>query len=472
MSRKVPNPVSVPTMKKSLLLCLCIVSSLVHAQEFMDTDLAPAMEWVSIKEDLAFSMGDIWSEGAANQRPVHSVTLSPYDIGKVEVTNAQYACYLNQAHAANLVAYNGNNAVQVKDGTPLLKMNIPGCQIVLTEGEIATPIAGKEKHPVVCVTWYGAQAFAKFYNWRLPTEAQWERAAKGSSPARKWPWGNIAPSCERGNLLGCSSSSTSVGQFEQGKSQEGCYDLAGNVWEWCADWMGAYSEDSKFDPLGPEQGTRKVERGGCWPNESKYCRTTFRGSRRPDQANIYVGFRVQRYDPNGLEHNTSSDQRYPSVQLAINEAISGDMIVIAPGLHNGNLIMTKEVTLTSIDPNDPFYIGGTIIQGDVNHPVLALTDDVHNCTIDGLTLHGGSVGIRGTQTNALLHNCRIMDNVCHGMDLLGSSPSLTHCLITANGGNGIVMQSIPAAPGRGGHPDIPCEPLIENYFIVDSSCCG
>ncbi|MFC1762116.1 right-handed parallel beta-helix repeat-containing protein [Planctomycetota bacterium] len=173
--------------------------------------------------------------------------------------------------------------------------------------------------------------------------------------------------------------------------------------------------------------------------------------------------------PNGTVFNATLGTRFSSIETAIRLAQSGDTIIVEPGVYQESITFDKDVTLQSVDPNDPYYIGGTIIQGDPNEPVITLNNNTEACTIAGLTLRTGSVGVSGAATNATFHNCRIMDNVNHGMDLIGSSPLLSHCLITANGKCGIAMQVRPASPGRGGLPEIPCEPLIENCYIVDNN---
>jgi parallel beta-helix repeat protein len=123
----------------------------------------------------------------------------------------------------------------------------------------------------------------------------------------------------------------------------------------------------------------------------------------------------------------------------------------------------KDITLRSLDPNDSFYFGGTIISGDLQSSALTLTGNTAACEIAGLTIRAGSVGITGSATNATIRNCRIIDNLTHGIELSEvSNPILKHCLITANGQTGITMhQSI----GRG---TLICEPIIENCIIVDN----
>ncbi|MFC1761908.1 FG-GAP-like repeat-containing protein [Planctomycetota bacterium] len=168
-------------------------------------------------------------------------------------------------------------------------------------------------------------------------------------------------------------------------------------------------------------------------------------------------------DPNGPVENKTSALRFDSVQGAIYYANSGDEIVIAPGVYRESLTLDKDIRLQSTDPNAPYAIGGTIIQANTYKPVLTLNDNTEACTIAGLTLRAGSVGVIGTTTNATFRNCRIMDNVSHGLDLTGSSPHLSHCLISANGETGITMH-----PGAGRRKP-PCMPQLINCYIVDNN---
>jgi len=173
-------------------------------------------------------------------------------------------------------------------------------------------------------------------------------------------------------------------------------------------------------------------------------------------------------DPNGPIQNLSSEQRFSSIQQAINYATAGDILVLEPGVYHETIAIDKNVVLQSVDPNDPMYIGGTIIQGDMNEPVLTVEGYTWGCEIAGLTFRAGSVGVKGTGTHATVRNCRIMDNLTHGMELSQSSrPHLLGCLITANGQAGIKMHAITS-----GRFPLYCEPVLENCTIVDNHEAG
>ncbi len=184
-----------------------------------------------------------------------------------------------------------------------------------------------------------------------------------------------------------------------------------------------------------------------------------------DTSDIYwVDVRAVLPDPNGPIRNLTTGQRFGSVQCAIHYADPGDTIVVGAGVYAESIDLTgKDLCLQSVDPNDPFYIGGTTIQGLPDNPVVTLADNGAACQLAGLTLRAGSIGITGTATHALIRNCRILDNVTHGVELFQKSgPTLSHCLITANGQTGITLWR---TIGRGNPP---CTPLIEDCVIVQN----
>ncbi|MFC1761904.1 right-handed parallel beta-helix repeat-containing protein [Planctomycetota bacterium] len=164
--------------------------------------------------------------------------------------------------------------------------------------------------------------------------------------------------------------------------------------------------------------------------------------------------------------NSTTNKAYPSIQSAIVRAQSHHRIVIPAGYFYENLNLScKDIVLQSLDPNDPYTIGGTIIQGHTNTPVLSLSNNTEVCTIAGLTLRAGSVGVSGTTTHATLYNCRMLDNGFHGLELFEqSNPHLDHCLITANGTSGMTMHGFSFRNRL-----LPCEPQLTHCFIVDNN---
>lgn len=191
-------------------------------------------------------------------------------------------------------------------------------------------------------------------------------------------------------------------------------------------------------------------------------------ARSPDSSNenvdlYWVETRAFLPDPNGPIHNLSSEERFSSIGLAVHYANAGATIVIEPGVYNESITLDKDVTLQSVDPNDPYYTGGTIIQASLDTPVVTLNANSAACTLAGLTLRAGSVGVTGCSTHATLRNCRIMDNAAHGLELFeGSEPTLEHCLITANTQAGIMMHA-----GQGRRVSY-CKPKLHHCCVLNN----
>jgi formylglycine-generating enzyme required for sulfatase activity len=151
-------------------------------------------------------------------------------------------------------------------------------------------------HPVIHVSWNDAVAYSEWLSretgltWRLPTEAEWEFAARGGQNQRFA--GSDSLDAVGWYSANSGSSTQAVGQ--KAANGYGLHDMNGNVWEWCSDWFGSdYYESSPQDnPKGPPSGSGRVLRGGSWGHQARYCRTTHRHNRRPDARNYYNGFRL------------------------------------------------------------------------------------------------------------------------------------------------------------------------------------
>ena len=205
----------------------------------------------------------------SNNNPAHSVTLSSFYIGKYEITNTEYAYFLND--------YGSD---KVKSGTYKGELMIEAYMWgVQKNGDRWAPAPGYENHPVVYVSWYGANEYANWLSektgqqWRLPTEAEWEYAARGGKQTKgyKYAGGN-----DEGAIGWYASNSGSKTHPVGGKqaNELGLYDMSGNVWEWCWDWYDKnyYKNSPKSNPKGPDTGSGRVRRGGSWLGSPAFLR--------------------------------------------------------------------------------------------------------------------------------------------------------------------------------------------------------
>ena len=243
-----------------------------------------------------FMMGD--STGVSNEKPEHEVVLSPYMISKHEITNKQYAAYLNEALEMGDVALSGDTSVVATNGDYagkellFLAGNKSGqnrCWIYYSQGAFEV-MASKANWPVVFVTWFGAANYAAHYSYRLPTEAEWECAASMA--------GSFAYATQDGNLdstmLNFSAifgNPVNVGSFPPNPNS--LFDMSGNVWELFADWYGEYPDSAETNPTGPAKGHAHVRRGGGWNSCDEVVRTV---AREPQDDHGHrgagIGFRV------------------------------------------------------------------------------------------------------------------------------------------------------------------------------------
>jgi len=217
-----------------------------------------------------FWMGSALYEGAADERPRHAVAVSSFVLDRTEVTNARYAACV-AAGACNAPAYSSSQ--QRKH--------------YFDDNAYAD-------YPVIFVSWSQAEAFCRWAGGRLPTEAEWEFAARGPSPSvRPYPWGEERPDCNHANMGGCVGDTDRVGARPLGASPFGAQDMAGNVWEWTQDWYDAsyYEKAPAADPRGPDTGTLKVMRGGCWMSGPDAVRVSCRKAELPSTWAPNVGFR-------------------------------------------------------------------------------------------------------------------------------------------------------------------------------------
>lgn len=207
----------------------------------------------------------------SDEIPRHLVTLDGFWIDKTEITNAQFAVFLNE---------NGNQANASKTRQSLQthwidlgKKGERSALIVEQNGSFVS-VAGYESYPVRKVSWHGASAYCEWVGGHLPTEAQWEYAAKGPGNF-EYPWGNGYPGETRGSFG--NRAMAPVGSYPDGASWVGALDMAGNVWEWVQDYYAYYDENPELNPTGPTSGDIYVLRGGDWADFDNYVRTASRG---------------------------------------------------------------------------------------------------------------------------------------------------------------------------------------------------
>jgi len=200
------------------------------------------------------------------------VYLDAYWIDKTEVTNTMYARCV-QAGVCDAPSSKGSNYSDSYYGS-----------------------SQYADHPVVYVDWFQAQAYCEWAGRRLPTEAQWEKAARGAD-GRTYPWGEQEPNCDLANYDGtkwCIGDTSAVGSYPSGASPYGALDMAGNVWEWAADWYSSsyYSQSPGNNPTGPSSGEYRVIRGGSYGRDERELRSAYRGDDDPnDESSSLVGLR-------------------------------------------------------------------------------------------------------------------------------------------------------------------------------------
>jgi formylglycine-generating enzyme required for sulfatase activity len=218
--------------------------------------------------------------GDEDEEPVHTVPLDDYWIDRYETTAAEFADFLNTDDA---------------DANKYIALG-PAVTIELHAGRYrARP--GLERWPANAITWYGADAYCRRQGKRLPTEAEWEKAARGADQ-RIFPWGDRHPDNSLATYrrtfpeLGFKALEP-VDGMAGGVSPYGLHHMAGNVWEWVADWYDAdyYKSSPQKNPPGPESGISRVLRGGNWYYKAYYMRTTYRFNDVPGSTKVWQGFR-------------------------------------------------------------------------------------------------------------------------------------------------------------------------------------
>ncbi len=225
-------------------------------------------------------MGPYGNSWKSNELPPHEVSLSAFSLDVTEVTVGQWVDFLN-AHLK---------------GAPEASAHHHALQPVAWQGD-GFAASGKEDEPIRMVSWYDAATYCAWVGKRLPTEAEWERAAKGVEDENQaFPWGPDRPGCTEAvfftNRTLCADGPQPVGsRSPAGDSPEGVSDLSGNVAEWVFDRYGAYEADAQQDPTGPDEGDARVVRGGGYRDSSDMLRSMARIGVSAHTRSEGIGFR-------------------------------------------------------------------------------------------------------------------------------------------------------------------------------------
>jgi formylglycine-generating enzyme required for sulfatase activity len=239
-------------------------SMLVSSGDGMEMLFVPAGE---------FQMGSEAADRGADsdEKPQHAVLLGDFWIDRTEITNFMYGLCVESGECRSPQSNESASQQQYFGNTTFFS------------------------YPVVNVDWYSADAYCRWAGRRLPTEAEWEKAARGVT-GRVYPWGNAPPDSSRVNFASEVGDTTETGTYPSGASPYGALDMAGNVWEWAADWYDAnyYARSPHQDPDGPTETAYKVVRGGAWDSRDVLVRATRRAYYAPDTAVPTTGFRCAR----------------------------------------------------------------------------------------------------------------------------------------------------------------------------------
>ena len=280
------------------------------------------------------AMGDTLSEGSIDERPVHTNSISGFMMDRFEVCNKSMSEVMQWAFDKGRVAVYGTVVSNII-GDPQTLMVMPA-QNMSFSSDTFSVVAGREYHPAVSVTWYGAQAYCAYRSmmeglepcvdlndwsctwnnsgYRLPTEAEWEKAARGGAEGQRYAWGDLIDTGKAnyvnssdpfGTPVVIDAETTPCGYYDDlqvpaGDNMAngfGLYDMCGNVWEWCWDWYSAdyYDTSPATNPRGPALGDYKTIRGGSWFNSPLYLRASERmGIYSPSFSGTAIGFRAVR----------------------------------------------------------------------------------------------------------------------------------------------------------------------------------
>lgn len=297
---------------RALLLLLCIFLPLqVHAgdppKSITGNDGA---EMVFVPSGY-FLMGSN-EEDLKKAAPEHRVYVDSFYMDKYEVTNGLFSKFLNAVSPSEDRDGERRNWVVIRNDLETDERASWWPTEIIYENGVYKALEGYESYPVLTVSWYAADKYCRWAGKRLPTEAEWEKAARGGLKKKRFPWGNEIPT--GGIIFGKrwydNHEPAPVGPIgNYHPNGYGLYDMVGNVWEWCSDWYDYryYKKSPDKNPKGPASGMGKVLRGGSWYNDVYVLRVALRNFSPPFAVDDGVGFRCVMGAKTGIKEKNDND---------------------------------------------------------------------------------------------------------------------------------------------------------------------
>ncbi len=312
-----------------LLLPILLSTGFDNVSDKYDIETPSGM--VYIEEGMSLLGAEEGDLNAKNDaKPRHPVYLKSYYIDTLEVTNGAYA----ECVAAGVCA-------EPADTSSATRANY-------------YDVSTFQGYPVVNVTWDDAQTYCEFVGKRLPTEAEWEKAAMGTIDYRRYPWGNGEPKAYLINVTDIPGDTETVNSYPTGSSPYGLVDTAGNVSEWVSDWYATsyYAESVLENPTGPDSGTHKVVRGDSWLTDLDKIHITNRTMMDPETYNATTGFRCAKdvkekvyYETPVSDENSPDERAYAVVNSGHD---SGIFLLTEPGKSQSIIVVASNGSLLEV----------------------------------------------------------------------------------------------------------------------------
>jgi formylglycine-generating enzyme required for sulfatase activity len=289
------------TLKTALIfLCILLVPAFavagppetITAKDGKKMALIPAGKYIMGSDD----------DDIKDVAPLHEVYISNFYMDVHETTNEQFAKFLNEVRPPEGKDNKRWGWVVIRNDLETDERFTWWSTEIAQEDRDYVALEGHTNHPALTVSWYAADSYCKWAGKRLPTEAEWEKAARGGLKKKRFPWGDEIPT---GGVIFDRLWKENLDPAPTGKvggyypNGYGLYDMAGNVWEWCADWFYPfyYEESPLENPKGPDMGEIKVVRGGAWYNHAMALRVAIRNTEHPMNTSDGVGFRCAKDAP-------------------------------------------------------------------------------------------------------------------------------------------------------------------------------